>query len=77
MHFDGEAGMGGDRAGFGNFGTYSVQPPVNGWTAPDVGGLDEDRPPTVFMLVGGRSCCVAGQGFEPWKASADGFTVRR
>ena len=21
-------------------------------------------------------CCVAGQGFEPWKASADGFTVR-
>ena len=28
------------------------------------------------MLVVGRFCCVVGQGFEPWKAYADGFTVR-
>ena len=31
---------------------------------------------TWSMLVRGHLCCVAGQGFEPWKASADGFTVR-
>jgi hypothetical protein len=31
---------------------------------------------TVFVLAKSGSRCVAGQGFEPWKASADGFTVR-
>jgi hypothetical protein len=45
-------------------------------TAPDAAGLDKDRPLTSFVLVGGRYSCVAGQGFEPWKASADGFTDR-
>ncbi len=30
----------------------------------------------MFVLVRNHSCWVAGQGFEPWKASADGFTVR-
>jgi hypothetical protein len=28
------------------------------------------------VLVRDRFCCVAGQVFEPWKASADGFIVR-
>jgi hypothetical protein len=31
---------------------------------------------TASVLVKHRLYCVAGQGFEPWKASADGFTVR-
>ncbi len=31
---------------------------------------------TLSALVSDSFRCVAGQGFEPWKASADGFTVR-
>ena len=34
------------------------------------------HPKALSVLVRDRLCCVAGQGFEPWKASADGFTVR-
>jgi len=36
----------------------------------------QDRPPDLLVLVRGRSGWVAGEGFEPWKAKADGFTVR-
>src|SRR5205085_9523590 len=45
-------------------------------TRPDSARHDQDLPMTWSMLVRGHLCCVAGQGFEPWKASADGFTVR-
>jgi len=50
---------------------------VNSRTRPDSAGQNERRPLTTLVLVRGRLCWVAGQGFEPWKASADGFTVRR
>jgi len=43
----------GDPRGFRSFGTYSAPPPVDGRTAPDVAGLDEDRPPIAFVLAKG------------------------
>jgi hypothetical protein len=49
---------------------------VNSRTRPDSARHIEDWPATVSVLVMDRFCWVAGQGFEPWKASADGFTVR-
>jgi len=49
---------------------------VDSRTRPDSTGRDEDPSMTVSVLVKDRLCCVAGQGFEPWKAYADGFTVR-
>jgi hypothetical protein len=49
---------------------------VNSWTPPDSTGCGKDRPRSVFVQATCYSCWVAGQGFEPWKASADGFTVR-
>ena len=52
--------MEGDHAGFRNFGTYSAQPPVDDRTRPDTAGLNEDRPPTVFTLVEGRSRWCGG-----------------
>ena len=45
-------------------------------TRPDSVGHDEDLPQTMYLLVKDSFCCVAGQGFEPWKASTDGFTDR-
>ena len=50
--------------------------PVNSCPELDVAGQTQNRPLSAFPLVKDRFCCVAGQGFEPWKASADGFTVR-
>jgi hypothetical protein len=47
------AGMG-QRAGFRNFGTYSVQPPVDDRSEPDTTGPNEDRPLTVSLLLRGR-----------------------
>ncbi len=59
----------------GRWGAYRARLAVNSRTRPDSTGHNEGRPSTVSVLVKDRSCCVAGQGFEPWKASADGFTV--
>jgi hypothetical protein len=36
----------------------------------------QDEAPDLSSQIKGCFSCVAGQGFEPWKASADGFTVR-
>ena len=60
----------------GRWGAYRARPPVNSRARSDNTGHDDDRPLTVFVLAKSGSRCVAGQGFEPWKASADGFTVR-
>jgi hypothetical protein len=49
---------------------------VNSRTRPDSAGRTEGRATTVSVLLNARFCWVAGQGFEPWKAYADGFTVR-
>jgi hypothetical protein len=40
------------------------------WASPDSAGRHEGRLTSLSVLVRGSSCCVAGQGFEPWKASA-------
>jgi hypothetical protein len=38
--------------------------------------LRKNRPLAVLVLVTPCFTCMAGQGFEPWKAAADGFIVR-
>jgi hypothetical protein len=64
------------RTSPGRWGAYRARIAVNSRTRSDSAGRNEDQPATRSALVAGRLCCVAGQGFEPWKASADGFTVR-
>ena len=55
---------------------YRARLAVNSRTRPDDARHIEDWPATVFVLVIDRFHWVAGQGFEPWKAYADGFTDR-
>jgi hypothetical protein len=57
------------------WGAYRARLAVNSRRRPDTAGHNNGRPTTIPVLVSDRFCCVAGQGFEPWKASADGFTV--
>jgi hypothetical protein len=64
------------RYGARGRGAYRARLAVDSRTRPDSAGRNEDLPQTMCVLVRDRSCWVAGQGFEPWKASADGFTVR-
>jgi hypothetical protein len=64
------------RHAAGRWGAYRARLAVNSRTRPDAAGHNERRPTTVPVLARDRFCWVAGQGFEPWKASADGFTVR-
>jgi hypothetical protein len=58
-----------------NMGTDRVQPPVHHRTEPNVTGLDEDRPLTIYALARGRLAGVAGK-ILTWKVSADGFADR-
>ncbi len=58
------------------WGAYRARLAVNSRTRPDSAGRDEGRPTSLSVLVRDCLCWVAGHGFEPWKASADGFTDR-
>jgi hypothetical protein len=65
------------RQGAGRWGAYRARLAVDSRIQSDSAGHNEDRPSAVPAPVSGRFCCVAGhQGFEPWKACADGFTAR-
>jgi hypothetical protein len=58
------------------WGAYRARLAVSSRTRLDSAGYNHGRSTTVVVLVRAHSCWVAGQGFEPWEASADGFTVR-
>jgi hypothetical protein len=58
------------------WGTYRARLAVNSRTQLDSTGHNEDRPTSLPVLARNHAHSVAGQEFEPWKASADGFTDR-